>query len=818
MTLFASVPSYPFGSSEPGIMEAQAATTFSQYWFQDELGKWKVKNGNGTVLTNAWLCDDAVAGNGQNVWYLLDASGNMVSAGLVQDATGNYYSLETNHDGYYGMLRYLSGTYDGVNLILESSHNGSFAKILNQDGINALTAKYGVTQVSISNVNCVYSSSFKTAAKGTVSGGGSRGGGGGGSSSGGGGGSSSGGGNSSTTGKLDEVVEEFKSKYIKDGMSDYEKEMMIIRYMVENIDYDHDNYMNNSIPASSYTAYGALVNGLAVCDGYSRAFQTLADSCGLTTRRVTGTAAGVKGWEGHAWNKIQLDGDWYNVDVTWEDPVPSNSYGFNHLRNRYINLTDAQLREDHKWGDASPACNSDKYSGTVTEYYLQTGKVDTEMRGDNWRKYIIFEGGNSGTNSDYSLYSYGYKFDDGSNYFTGDTIKSDVADYLESVLSAKISRYYLTFPTGNDYPWLTREWLTGTLGGAISGWYCYPMATENQDYLTYFTYYLDEDHPLLSAEQSKAILEAACEEGNGNVADQADTAKAYVKAQLESHKMADDITLTLVYKGLKALVSAKELENANRDTVSKVELTNETTVSVDRQPYVICSYKFTCNTLVDILRGKLEEDQSNLFTGSGDEDLAYLKNEAANRTSKSKDLFAVYEDGQHRDYTDEIEDYVKSQNIAIENIRKINTSPRDIEFRGKTYAIDQYRISYLQTEEEAMKSLSRRLEADHSNLFEMTDDIDGAVAYLSDHIDAETESVSYIILRMDVPVETEIRSYQLKVAEEATSRNEGYECCEFGYDETPVKFQGGGFYICSFYWKSDVQKKLTIASPAEASR
>lgn len=61
MTLFAPVPSYPFGSSEPGIMEAQAATTFSQYWFQDELGNWKVKNGN------------------------------MVSAGLVQDATGNYF-------------------------------------------------------------------------------------------------------------------------------------------------------------------------------------------------------------------------------------------------------------------------------------------------------------------------------------------------------------------------------------------------------------------------------------------------------------------------------------------------------------------------------------------------------------------------------------------------------------------------------------------------------------------------------------------------------------------------------------------------------
>lgn len=137
------------------------ASTFSEFWYQDTNGSWKVKDGSGNIVTNAWLCDDAVSSNGQNIWYLIDSNGNMVSAGLVQDQTGNIYSLETSHNGYYGMLRYQSGAYDGVYLDLESSHGGSFAKIKNQEGVAGLQGIYGLTQVNIDNSNCVYTSSFR---------------------------------------------------------------------------------------------------------------------------------------------------------------------------------------------------------------------------------------------------------------------------------------------------------------------------------------------------------------------------------------------------------------------------------------------------------------------------------------------------------------------------------------------------------------------------------------------------------------------------------------------------------------------------------
>ena len=154
-----------------GMIEAQASATtakkeevepsFSKYRVQDKDGNWKVKDNNGKIIKNAWLCDDAVKSNGTDVWYLLDKNGNMITAGLVQDGTGKYYSLETNHNGYYGMLRYKSGQYDGINLMLNDKHEGAFAAIMNKKGLEGLTEKYGVTKVTIDNSNCVYTSTFE---------------------------------------------------------------------------------------------------------------------------------------------------------------------------------------------------------------------------------------------------------------------------------------------------------------------------------------------------------------------------------------------------------------------------------------------------------------------------------------------------------------------------------------------------------------------------------------------------------------------------------------------------------------------------------
>ena len=150
------------GGSAPAAKKA--AVTFSSNWYADNFGVWRIKNSAGHVVTNAWLCDDAVAANGQNVWYLLTQDGAMLAAGLVQDNTGNFYSLETNHDGYFGMLRYTDGYYNcnGQQVYLQFSqkHDGTFGAVINAEGIEKLKAIYGVTQYGIGNENAVYTKTF----------------------------------------------------------------------------------------------------------------------------------------------------------------------------------------------------------------------------------------------------------------------------------------------------------------------------------------------------------------------------------------------------------------------------------------------------------------------------------------------------------------------------------------------------------------------------------------------------------------------------------------------------------------------------------
>lgn len=148
------------GGGSPSVRKAAPAAgsaTFSDKWFQDTAGIWRIRDSRGNVVKSAWLCDDAVAANGQNVWYLLNTDGTMLAAGLVQDNTGNYYSLETQHNGYFGMLRYVDGIYDGIYMEFSKNHDGTFGALKNQSAIDALKAKYGVTGFGIGNENCVCS-------------------------------------------------------------------------------------------------------------------------------------------------------------------------------------------------------------------------------------------------------------------------------------------------------------------------------------------------------------------------------------------------------------------------------------------------------------------------------------------------------------------------------------------------------------------------------------------------------------------------------------------------------------------------------------
>ena len=124
------------------------------------------------------------------------------------------------------------------------------------------------------------------------------------------------GGASSMTSKEKELGKQIIKKIINNGMSDFDKVKAINDYMIKNVSYDTENYKKNSIPYESYTALGAMEKKVAVCAGYAKMFKILASCAGLEATYVSGDTP----YGGHAWNQVKVDGKWYNIDVTWNDP------------------------------------------------------------------------------------------------------------------------------------------------------------------------------------------------------------------------------------------------------------------------------------------------------------------------------------------------------------------------------------------------------------------------------------------------------------------------------------------------------------------
>lgn len=155
--------------------------------------------------------------------------------------------------------------------------------------------------------------------------------------------------------------------------SDYEKEKYIHDALLTRVEYNTSSELNQS-------AYSALVNGETVCAGYARAFQYLMQQLGIPCYYCAGYSG-----ENHAWNIIRLQGDYYNVDTTWDDTNPA-TYD-------YFNGTDADYARTHVRQGLSvylPACNGTVLRGLEggqpdSVAGITTGNVDnTEPESGTW--------------------------------------------------------------------------------------------------------------------------------------------------------------------------------------------------------------------------------------------------------------------------------------------------------------------------------------------------------------------------------------------------------------------------------------------------
>ena len=121
--------------------------------------------------------------------------------------------------------------------------------------------------------------------------------------------------------QVDEVL---SSLDITDNSSEYEVICAIYDYICSSVTYDYENLDNDDYKLK-YTAYAAMVNKTAVCNGYAMLASRMLTQAGISCCFVTGT--NLKGCP-HAWNIVGIDGVYYYVDTTWDAGKKPENYAY----------------------------------------------------------------------------------------------------------------------------------------------------------------------------------------------------------------------------------------------------------------------------------------------------------------------------------------------------------------------------------------------------------------------------------------------------------------------------------------------------------
>jgi len=145
-------------------------------------------------------------------------------------------------------------------------------------------------------------------------------------------------------------VQEIVASINEKSLSDVEKVRAVNDYIVANTAYTDQT---NSSPHSAYTV---LAEHGGVCQGYALLAHSMLQKLGIETKYIVGYV----GQEGHAWNLVKLDGQWYHLDTTWNDPVPDRKGA---VRYQYFLVDDRTMAKDHTWiAKDYPKATSTMYS------------------------------------------------------------------------------------------------------------------------------------------------------------------------------------------------------------------------------------------------------------------------------------------------------------------------------------------------------------------------------------------------------------------------------------------------------------------------
>lgn len=173
------------------------------------------------------------------------------------------------------------------------------------------------------------------------------------------------------------------------------KEMVKLanQYLVENSFYPEDI---NGESELLWTAYGPLVNGKAVCQGYADAFNMIMKELDIPVINITGDVEDSEQAqnnttidERHMWNMVKIDGEWLYVDVTFNDPI-----GFNRNYETYKDVYTKHLLLNEKDFYRTENYSSDGICNMVTADVVYRNDMDYEA--DILKSKGLFSGDDSG--------------------------------------------------------------------------------------------------------------------------------------------------------------------------------------------------------------------------------------------------------------------------------------------------------------------------------------------------------------------------------------------------------------------------------------
>lgn len=138
---------------------------------------------------------------------------------------------------------------------------------------------------------------------------------------------------------INEKVDNLTLQLFNESLSYVDNIRNIHDYIINNTKYDSARSDYGDETHKSDTAYGPLFEGYAICGGYTDLMELFFERMYIKSFKVSSDM--------HVWNAVQLDDKWYNLDLTWDDPVSDD--GYDYLQHNYFLIdTDTLLAQEHE--------------------------------------------------------------------------------------------------------------------------------------------------------------------------------------------------------------------------------------------------------------------------------------------------------------------------------------------------------------------------------------------------------------------------------------------------------------------------------------